>query len=98
LKCIDAFGWNKDELLGNFTVLQMLKQTVDLRSQKINMEKIFDDAKIVQKNAEIIGKIKSKYQGFVTLLDLASELVENVELKEILIVPMYIIEESGIVP
>ena len=32
LRCVEAFGWDKDELLGNFTVREMLQMTVDLRS------------------------------------------------------------------
>ena len=57
----------------------MLQMTVDLRSQKINLEKIFDDVKAVQKNWEFVDSIKAKYEGFVTLLDLANEYIENKE-------------------
>lgn len=72
--------------------------TVDLRSQKINLEKIFDDPKAVEKHSDIVQAIKAKFEGFVTLLDLAEEYLLNQELKDKLPVPMYIIEESKIVP
>ena len=72
--------------------------TVDLRSQKINLDKIFDDPKAVEKHTDLIKDIKTKYEGFVTLLDLAKEFLENKELNDKLPVPMYIIEESKIVP
>lgn len=32
LRCVEAFGWDKDELLGNYKVSEMLQMTVDLRS------------------------------------------------------------------
>jgi sulfite reductase alpha subunit-like flavoprotein len=62
------------------------------------LEKIFDDPKAVQKNSELVETVKQKYEGFVTLLDLANEFLQNKELSQKLPVPMYIIEESKIVP
>lgn len=47
----------------------------------------------------MISNLKTKYNdGFISLLDLANEFLENKELGDKLPVPMYIIEESKIVP
>jgi len=54
----------------------MIKKKIDMRSQKINIEKAFDDKKEVEKSSEFIQKTKDKYGGFVTLLDLATEWID----------------------
>ena len=52
--CLSAFGWKKDELLGNDTVGDLLKKSVDMKSLKVNIDKLLDDT-------EKISKIKNTY-------------------------------------
>ena len=45
-KVIKAFAWTEDELIGNKTIREMLTTDVDIRSQKCNLTKIFEDKTI----------------------------------------------------
>lgn len=51
--CVNAFGWNKEEYLGNNTVGEMLQKDLDIKSLKINMDKLWDKD-VVQTNREWI--------------------------------------------
>jgi len=42
-QCIEAFGWNASELLGNKTVKQLLCEDVDIKSLQVNIDKLWSD-------------------------------------------------------
>ena len=37
-KIIQAFGWNKDQLIGNYTIEEMLLTKIDISKRKLNLE------------------------------------------------------------
>ena len=41
LRVIEAFGWKKDELMGNKSVKEMLMMDCDIRTSKVNLDKMF---------------------------------------------------------
>ena len=68
-----------------------------MRSQKINIEKVFDNPKLVEENQNFIQSIREKYDGFVTLLDFATEWIES-KMQEKVKLPYHILEDSGVIP
>lgn len=95
LRVIGAFGWKENELIGNRTVKETLIDVVDIRTYKVNLEKMFKDVKGTD---EAVAAFKAKYSGTVTLLDLAEEYILDETLKTKMPIPQYMIEESHIIP
>ena len=73
----------------------MLMMDVDIRTSKVNLDKMFKD---VKGQEETVATIKTKYSGTVTLLDLAEEYLLDETLKTKMPLPQYMIEESNIIP
>jgi hypothetical protein len=40
LRCIQAFNWKENELIGNKTLKELLIASVDIRSEKVNLKKL----------------------------------------------------------
>ena len=73
----------------------MLISEVDIRTYKVNLEKMFKDVKGTD---EAVAAFKSKYSGTVTLLDLAEEYILDETLKTKMPIAQFMIEESHIIP
>lgn len=83
---IKAFRWKETDLLGNKSVLELLIDTVDIKSEKINLSKLWDSSQI--KGADSFAKtLNEAYQDHVTLLDLAREYLSDGELNNSYPVP-----------
>jgi len=63
LKCIEAFKWRADELIGNKTLKELLVSDVDIRSEKVNLKKL--DVKIAMDDDHI------------SLLEIAEKVLER---------------------
>lgn len=95
MRVIGAFGWKENELIGNKSVKEMLISDVDIRTSKVNLEKMFKD---VKGHEETVATIKTKYSGTVTLLDLAEEYLLDEGLKSKMPIAQFMIEENHIIP
>ena len=95
MRVIGAFGWKENELIGNKSVKEMLISEVDIRTYKVNLEKMFKDVKGTD---EAVAAFKTKYSGTVTLLDLAEEYILDETLKTKMPIAQFMIEESHIIP
>lgn len=73
--CIQAFGWNESELVGNKTVKQLLCQDIDIRSQKVNLNKLWPSAtEEASPFGEYVENLKTRSRGeIVCLLDIAKD-------------------------
>mmetsp|Transcript_16134 Transcript_16134/g.27286 ORF Transcript_16134/g.27286 Transcript_16134/m.27286 type:complete len:224 (-) Transcript_16134:390-1061(-) len=76
----------------------MLTEESDIRSQKINLDKLFADSAKSPGISEFKVQLTAKFEKFVTLLDLADEYEQEVSLRERYQVPYFIVEESSILP
>jgi sulfite reductase alpha subunit-like flavoprotein len=86
---INAFGWTPTQLIGNDTIADLILKTIDLRSQKISIEKVIGKEEC-EKKKERIEEIQKECRGYVTLMDLAT--------LSPLHLPMHLLEESTIIP
>lgn len=77
--CIKAFKWNESELIGNKTVKQLLRQDVDIKSQKVNLNKLWPYYSADKESPlkDYIEKLKvlSK-ETIVCLLDIALDYLQ----------------------
>lgn len=92
LRVIEAFGWKKDELMGNKSVKEMLMMDCDIRTSKVNLDKMF------QGHDDKVAAIKEKYSKTATLLDLAEEYILDKSLLDKMPLAQYMIEERNIIP
>jgi len=102
-ECIKAFGWNESELIGNKTVKQMLCEDVDIRSQKVNLDKLWPQGSSEEGPLkEFIALLRRTYAGadILCVLDFARELVKLGEAgkAEAFEVPQYMVEETHVMP
>ena len=100
--CIKAFGWNESELVGNKTVKQLLCQDVDIKSQRVNLSKLWPSADAgAAPFKEYVDKLKaSPRDEIVCLLDIAKDFLQNEDLAKCkdAAIPQYMIEEAQIIP
>ena len=104
--CIQAFNWNATELVGNKTVKQLLQEDVDIRSAKVNIDKLWEDVakgKVAKDGPfrEYFNNLKSlPKDAIVSLHDIAKFFIENPEIANLqdAKVPQYMVEESHIIP
>lgn len=101
--CIKAFGWNESELLGNKTVKQLLCEDIDIRSQKVNLNKLWPNAPENPPSPlkEYMDKKKeSQREEIVCLLDIAKDYLANDDLAKCqeAQLPQYLVEEAHIIP
>lgn len=104
--CVKAFGWNASELLGNKTVQELLCQDVDLRSLKVNIDKLWPDV-ASGKDAkdgpfrEYFNSLKAKGKDSITCLyDIAKYYLDNPEVASLpeAKIAQYMVEETHIIP
>lgn len=94
INCVKAFDWSPDELLGNKTVKELLTEQIDITTQKVNLDKLFDVARNPGAR-DFVKAIKQKYDDHVTLLELSEEFLEA---KPDFEVPLFSLEEQSMIP
>ena len=79
---MESFGWDKDELIGNKTVEQVLREVIDIQTKNVKVNKLIDMTKIEDELKQQLNDC--------TLIDLAERLNYKV--------PIYMLEEPSIIP
>lgn len=94
-KCIRAFGWQRQALIGNFTVKELLTTQVDMVSSPINLLKLFPETD--EAGLKMVKEMQSRHDPFMTLLELADEF-DALGDSSRLCLPQYMIEEAHLIP
>jgi len=85
---IEALGWNKEELIGNDTVEEMLTGSIDVKTRKVHLKALCKEIGISEDGLLVDHDLKS----FTTLLDLCHLKQHEIQL------PSYLVEEDKILP
>ena len=75
VKCISAFGWKENELIGNKTLKELLISDVDIRSEKMNLKKV--DVVVEQDHVTLLELAELVIQGKVQNVKLPQYIVEE---------------------
>lgn len=90
--CIEAFDWDPEEYLGNDTIRQLLLNNVDIRTQKVDPKKLYDQD-TYQPNLDQINAIFAIAKPYTTLIDLANHYKSQPGLSASLPIASFILEE-----
>ena len=88
-QCIEAFQWNASELVGNKTVKELLKEDVDIKSSRVNIDKLWTDVasrKTTETGPfrEYFDLLKSTSKDDITCLhDIARYYIEHPEMAKL---------------